>query len=117
MAAVPGLLDMSTGARAHTHTHRHTHTDTQTHTHTHSNHTRLCNTTARKQAQDTSSRLERLRTDLRSWRARVDGGELQTLDADGQRAKSRAVALLSGADPGSCWSSFIPSPHFKARAD
>ena len=54
--------------------------------------------------QQTTWRLERLRTDLQSWAERARGGEL--LGGGGKRR---------GGDgrPGGCWSSFLPAPHLR----
>eukprot|EP00879_Flechtneria_rotunda_P008163 GHRR01008551.1.p1 GENE.GHRR01008551.1~~GHRR01008551.1.p1 ORF type:complete len:366 (+),score=190.80 GHRR01008551.1:764-1861(+) len=57
--------------------------------------------------QELGSSIERLRTDLRLWTGKVQAGELQGLGME-----SKPPGLLA-KEPGSCWSSFIPAPHFK----
>jgi hypothetical protein len=60
--------------------------------------------------QESGSRLERLRSELRQLRGRVEAGELAQLGSG-----KKAGGLLSGLgkQAGSCWSSFLAGPHFK----
>jgi hypothetical protein len=55
--------------------------------------------------QETTWRLERLRTDLQSWASRARAGEL----LKGRGGKRRG----GGGRPGGCWSSVLPPPHLR----
>lgn len=55
--------------------------------------------------QQTTWRLERLRTDLQSWASRARAGEL--LSSGKPRARNFVEA------PGGCWSAVLPAPHFR----
>ncbi|GBF99702.1 hypothetical protein Rsub_12414 [Raphidocelis subcapitata] len=55
--------------------------------------------------QQTTWRLERLRTDLQSWASRARAGELLRSGKGKRRG--------DGGRPGGCWSSFLPPPHLR----
>jgi hypothetical protein len=63
--------------------------------------------------QDNSSRLERLRSELRQLRGRVEAGDLQHLGEGKKSAAGGGLGGLVGRDAGSCWSSFLAGPHLK----
>jgi len=56
--------------------------------------------------QQTTWRLERLRTDLQSWANRARAGELLRTGKTGKRG-------AAAAQPGGCWSSLLPAPHLR----
>jgi hypothetical protein len=64
--------------------------------------------------QETGSRLERLRSELRQLRGRVEAGDLQQLGESGKKGGGGLGGL--GKDAASCWSSFLAGPHFKVSA-
>ncbi|KAI8475001.1 MAG: hypothetical protein J3K34DRAFT_456450 [Monoraphidium minutum] len=55
--------------------------------------------------QQTTWRLERLRTDLQSWAGRARAGELLSTGAPPPRGFNDA--------PGGCWSAVLPAPHLR----